>query len=273
MPASTSIPSCEDLALPSRLLDAVNRHGHALAWAACALAALPMAALAWDALSGQLGANPLERVLHTPGRWALILLLVVLSATPLRHALAFGARRSAIRYGRRLADWNWMIQLRRPLGLMSFFYAATHVALYLSLDAGFNWHEVTKDFRTKPFILAGLAAFLLLVPLALTSTNAWMRRLKRGWKRLHLLVYPAAILAVLHFVWLTKPGVGDPYAYAVVLTLLLGYRIAARFLHVREPLDALGEEVADARPAAIAPERRVPGQLPPGQPDSSQHHT
>jgi sulfoxide reductase heme-binding subunit YedZ len=259
MPASTSIPSCEAPALTARLLRAVNRHVRALAWAACVLAMLPMAALAWDAFSGQLGENPLERVLRTPGRLALILLLIALSATPLRHALAFGARRIAIQYGRRLADWNWMIQLRRPVGLLSFFYALTHVALYLSLDAGFNWHELAKDLTNKPFILAGLAAFLLLVPLALTSTDAWMRRLKRGWKRLHLLIYPAAILAVLHFVWLTKPGVGDPYPYALVLALLLGYRIAARLLRVSEPLDALGEEAADARTPVIAPDRRLPG--------------
>lgn len=262
MPASTSIPSCEDPALTARLLSAVNRHGHAVAWFACTLAVLPMAALAWDTFSGQLGANPLERVLRTPGRWALILLLVVLSATPLRHALAFGARRTGVRYGRRLADWNWMIQLRRPLGLVSFFYALTHVALYLSLDAGLNWHELAKDLRNKPFILAGLAAFLLLVPLALTSTDAWMRRLKRGWKRLHLLVYPAAILAILHFIWLTKPGVGDPYVYALVLALLLGYRITARLLRVHEPVSVLGEEIPDTRPPAVAPERRLPGHLP-----------
>jgi sulfoxide reductase heme-binding subunit YedZ len=210
----------------------------------------------WDAAGGSLGANALDRVLRTPGRWALILLLVVLSATPLRHALVYAARRQRIRFGRRLADWNWLIRLRRPLGLASFFYALAHVVLYLSLDAGFRGDELANDLRNKPFIIAGAGAFLLLLPLAVTSTDSWMRRLKRDWKRLHLLVYPAAILAALHFFWLSKPGVGDPYAYALVLVFLLGYRVAARWLHVREPVEALGEEVLDTRSPAASPERR-----------------
>lgn len=204
---------------------------------------MPAGILGWEAVNGLLGANPLDRLLRAPGRWALTLLLVALAATPLRHALAFAARHNGIRCGRRLADWNWVIRLRRPLGLASFFYALTHVVLYLSLDAGFSGDELANDLRNKPFILAGLGAFLLLLPLAVTSTDAWMKRLKRNWKRLHLLVYPAAILAVLHFLWLSKPGAGDLYAYALALGLLLGYRVAARWLRVREPIDALGEEV------------------------------
>lgn len=225
------------------LLGTPNRHPLAMTWSGCVLAAMPAGILGWDALHGLLGANPLDRLLRTPGRWALILLLVVLTATPLRHTLVFGARHGGIRFGRRLADWNWLIRLRRPLGLASFFYALAHAALYLSLDAGFSGPELTSDLRDKPFILAGLGAFLLLLPLALTSTDASMRRLKRNWKRLHFLAYPAAILALLHFAWLSKPGTGDYYAYALVLGLLLGYRIAARGLRVRESVDALGDEV------------------------------
>src|SRR5207237_6622274 len=168
-------------------------------------------------------------------------------ATPLRHALAHGSRRLGLTFGRRLADWNWMIRLRRPMGLASFFYALTHVALYLSLDVGFSGDELMQDLRDKPFILAGLTTFLLLLPLAVTSTDGWMHRLKRGWKRLHALVYPAAALAVVHFFWLSKPGVGDAYTYAIVLTLLLGYRVAARWLHAHEPVEALGEEVPERK--------------------------
>lgn len=259
MLASTSIPSFENPPLPARLLSAANRHTRVLAWAVCMLAALPLVVLASDALTGQLGTNPLERVLRTPARWALILLLVVLCATPMRQTLAFGARRCAMRFGRRPADWNWMIKLRRPLGLASFFYALTHVALYLSLDLGFSWHELANDLQSKPFILAGLAAFLLLVPLAITSTDAWKRRLKRDWKRLHFLVYPAAILAALHFFWLTKPGVDDPYVYLTILAVLLGYRIVVRCLRIRDPADVLGTGTVEMKLTDDSPERRLPG--------------
>jgi len=260
MQASTSTPSSEGLPRVTRVLSAANRHSLALTWIACALAAMPLVNLGSDAVNGSLGANPLDRILRTPGRCALILLLVVLTATPLRHALVFAARRGGVRYGRRLADWNWMIRLRRPLGLASFFYALAHAALYLSLDAGFNADELAKDLRDKPFILAGLGAFVLLLPLAVTSTDAWVRRLKRDWKRLHLLVYPAAILAVLHFFWLSKPGVGDPQIYAFVLALLLGYRLAAKRLRVRDPVEGLGEEVVDA--STPDSERRGPHATP-----------
>jgi len=260
MLASTSTPSSEGLPRVTRLLSALNRHSGALAWIACGLAAVPIVSLGSEAVNGSLGANPLDRILRTPGRWALILLLVVLTATPLRHALVFAARHGGVRYGRRLADWNWMIRLRRPLGLASFFYALAHVALYLSLDAGFNAAELTKDLHDKPFILAGLGALVLLLPLAVTSTDAWVRRLKRDWKRLHLMVYPAAILAVLHFFWLSKPGVQDPQIYAFVLALLLGYRLAAKWLRVRDPVEGLGEEVADA--SSPDSERRGPRATP-----------
>ncbi len=227
----------------TRWVREVNRHGFELALVACALAALPAASLAWDAWHAQLGANPLERIQRDSGRWALILLLVVLSATPLRHALAFAARATGRHFGRRLSDWNWMIRLRRPMGLACFAYALAHVAVYVALDVGFSAREALRDLNEKPFIAVGLATFLLLVPLALTSTEGWMRRLKRDWKRLHGLVYPAAILAVLHFIWLSKPGIVEAYVHAGLLCVLLGYRIAARWTPTQEPVEALGEEV------------------------------
>lgn len=241
MPASTWTSSFEGLRPGTRLLAAANRHGFALACAACVLAALPALALGWALASGELTPNPLESLQRTLGRWALILLLVVLAATPLRHALAMSARRLGSTMGRRLDDWNWMIRLRRPLGIACFLYALAHVAVYLWLDIAFTWSQLALDLREKPYIWAGLAAFVLLLPLALTSTDAWVRRLKGDWKRLHWLVYPAAILAVLHFVWLTKPGIGDPDAYAIVLAVLLGYRVVARWSRSRVPVEALGE--------------------------------
>jgi sulfoxide reductase heme-binding subunit YedZ len=258
MQASTLTSSSEQAAPPARVLQALNRNASALVWVACCMAALPAIGLAWDAMAGELGPNPLEHLLRAPGRWALILLLVVLSVTPLRHGLVIAMRLGGIRYGRRLADWNWMIHLRRPLGLASFFYALAHGLIYLGLDAGFSLREIAGDLRNKPFVLAGLTAFLLLVPLALTSTDAWMRRLKRGWKRLHALIYPAAILAALHFVWLSKPGVSDSYFYAAVLAALLGYRVAARVLRSLETPDRTGAESAMPGFPATSAERRLP---------------
>ncbi len=232
------------------LMSAANRRMRALAWVAWGLALVPGARLAWDAYRGQLGANPLEQVLRTPGRYALILLIVVLAATPLRRLTAFVLTHIQTRYGRRPADWNWLIHLRRPLGLAAFFYALVHATLYVSLDLDFRWAELAADVRQKPFVLAGLAALLLLVPLALTSSDHSIRRLKRNWYRLHTLVYPAAALAALHFILLTKPGIPDPYVYAGVLAALLGYRAIAACLRAYQP-SAAPVKHADATAATV----------------------
>jgi methionine sulfoxide reductase heme-binding subunit len=260
MPGSTSTPSCEQ-PLVTRVLGAPGRHPAAAAWLACLAAAAPFAVLAWDAAAGLLGPNPPERALRELGRWALILLLVVLAATPLRHALTWAARKAAVRYGRRPGDWNWMLRLRRHVGLASVAYAVAHLFVYLSADAGFDWREIATDLRSKPFVAAGIGALALLLPLAATSTDGWMRRLKRGWKRLHMLVYPAAALAVLHFFWLSKPGWHDADAYVLVLAVLLGYRAVKRWLPARElanpAADPVVAEVLDERPQAPAQERRA----------------
>jgi sulfoxide reductase heme-binding subunit YedZ len=259
MLASTSIRSSEDAPLVARLLGVPGRHPRALAWIACALAALPAARLGWEATQGLLGPNLPDRLLRELGRWALILLVVVLCATPLRHALTSAARRYGIRYGRRPADWNWMLGLRRHVGIASVLYALAHLGGYLWLDIGFALSELATDLRSKPFIVAGLGALALLLPLALTSTDGWMRRLKRGWKRLHRLIYPAATLAVLHFVLLSKPGVHDAYGYALVLAMLLGYRAAIPRLRAREGADPLVAEILEEPSPAPAEERRKSG--------------
>lgn len=256
MPGSISTPSGEP-PLVARVLGAPSRHPGMAAWLACLAAAAPFAGLAGEAAAGLLGPNPPDRALRELGRWALILLLVVLAATPLRHALTWAARMAGVRYGRRPCDWNWMLRLRRHLGLASVFYAIAHLLLYLSLDAGFDWREVATDLRTKPFVAAGIGALVLLLPLAATSTDGWMRRLKRGWKRLHTLIYPAAALAVLHFYWLSKPGWHDADAYALALAVLLGYRAVKRWLPTREPADPLVAEIVDERASAPASERRT----------------
>ncbi len=173
------------------------------------LCLLPLARLLYLGFSGGLGVNPIEFVTRSLGTWALSFLLITLTVTPLR----------------KLSGWSGIMRVRRMLGLTAFFYALSHWLSYLWLDQFFDWSEILKDLVKRPFITFGMATFLLLLPLALTSTDAAMRRLKRNWQRLHRLVYPAAVLAVCHYFWLVKQDVTQPLIYAGVLAVLLGLRI------------------------------------------------
>jgi methionine sulfoxide reductase heme-binding subunit len=174
------------------------------------LCLLPLALLVLDAVHGGLGANPIEEATHRTGRWSLILLLVTLGVTP----------------ARRLTGLNRLIQLRRPLGLFAFFYAVLHFAVYLGVDMFFDLGATAADIVKRPYITAGFAAFLLLVPLAATSTRGAIRRLGRRWRLLHRMVYASAALAVLHFLWLVKPpAVQRPLTYGAVLAGLLLLRV------------------------------------------------
>jgi sulfoxide reductase heme-binding subunit YedZ len=209
---------------------------------------LPALVVGIQAWRGTLGTNPLEVLVREPGHWALVFLLCTLTVTPLRHMGVRVARLLGRPWGRRLADWNALVRLRRPLGLACFAYALIHLLVYAVLDLDLDAGEFINDLRHKPFVIAGLACFTLLLPLAVTSTDAWMRRLKRNWKRLHGLVYPAALIAMLHFVWLSKPGVTRPYGYGAVLAVLLGYRLAIRFWP-GAALPPLTDDEAPERPA------------------------
>jgi methionine sulfoxide reductase heme-binding subunit len=174
-----------------------------------AIALVPLAMLVRGALTGTLGVNPAETIQLQTGRWALKFLLSSLAITPVR----------------RLTGWNVVIQYRRMLGLFAFFYATLHLTSYWAFDLGFAWGAMAADVVKRPFITMGFSAFMLLLPLALTSTKGWIRRLGKRWTLLHRLVYVAAILAVIHFAWKVKVFTGDPVWYAVVLTLLLGFRV------------------------------------------------
>lgn len=194
-----------------------------LLFAACALPAL---VLAYSAAVAGLGPNPLATLLHTTGRSALVLLTVTLLVTPLRRWLT---RLSAIthrRYGKRLADWNWLVRLRRLLGLWCFAYALVHAWVYVAFDLGYDWSAARSELQEKPYLLAGLCALLLLLALALTSTQAMIRRLGGHWRRLHRTVYAVALLGLAHFWWLTKPGLWNPWPDTLALAWLLGYRAA-----------------------------------------------
>ena len=175
---------------------------------------LPLGGLVWQGVAGGLGANPVEQITRTTGDWTLRLLLLTLAVTPLR----------------RLTGWSELLRLRRMIGLYSFFYAGLHLTTYVWLDQGFNLAWVLEDVLERPYITVGFAAFLMLLPLAITSNQWSIRRLGRRWKRLHRLVYPAAFAGVLHFLWLVKADLREPLIYLGVLSLLLILRFRKGWL-------------------------------------------
>lgn len=175
---------------------------------------LPLALLIGDALGNRLTVNPIQYLTQRTGWFALVLLLATLACTPLNRWLG----------------WKQVMRWRRPLGLYSFAYAGMHVAIFVGVDYGLDLGLIVQAIGEKRYIIAGVFAFLLLVPLAITSTTGWQRRLKHWWRRLHRLVYLAASLAVLHYLWLSK----DPRPAFVAGGVLIGL-LLARWLRVRLP--------------------------------------
>lgn len=168
----------------------------------------PFLYLIWLGFSDGLGANPVEAITHYTGDWTLRFLLLVLAITPARWILLV----EPMRY-------------RRMIGLYAFFYATLHLMTYVVLDLNFDWPELGEDILKRPYMTVGFTAWLLLVPLAVTSTRKMMRRLGKRWGKLHRLVYLIAILGVLHFLWLVKADLREPLIYAGILAFLLGYRV------------------------------------------------
>jgi len=169
---------------------------------------LPLVWLCWLAWQDRLGANPVETLSHRTGDWSLRFLLLTLAVTPLR----------------RLSGWNWLLKFRRMLGLFAFFYVCLHLGVYLIFDQFFDPSAILEDIAKRPYITVGFAGFLLLIPLAATSTNGMIKRLGRNWQRLHRLVYLIGMLGVVHYWWLVKADISEPLLYAGLLTMLLGYR-------------------------------------------------
>ncbi len=170
---------------------------------------LPLAWLCWLAWQDRLGTNPVETLSHYTGDWSLRFLLLTLTVTPLR----------------RLTGWNGLIRFRRMLGLFAFFYVCLHFGVYLLFDQFFDWAGIVEDVAKRPYITVGFAGWLLLIPLAATSTSGMIKRLGRYWQRLHRLVYFSAALGVLHYLWLVKTDRTEPLVYAGSLVVLLGYRL------------------------------------------------
>lgn len=192
-------------ALPPRAFAAVRT-------ALFVLALLPFAELLRLGFAGALGANPVEFVLRWLGTWTLVALLATLAISPLRW----------------VTGWAWLVRLRRMLGLYAFFYGTLHVTAYVWIDHFFDWPEILADIAKRPYLTFGFVAYVLLIPLALTSTNAMVRRLGgRNWQRLHRLVYAIGVLGVLHFWYhkIAKNDLAQPTVYALVLGTLLGARL------------------------------------------------
>ena len=192
---------------------------------------VPLVALAWNAYRDNLGANPIETLEIETGVWTLRFLVATLAITP----------------ARKLLGWNGLIRYRRMLGLFTFFYASVHLSMYAGVDMFFNVHDILHDIVKHPYITVGMASFLLLVPLALTSTTAWVKRLGgRRWLVLHRLVYIVPAGGVLHYAWSVKKDIQRPLIYALIFVLLLGYRVwvtygkrlVVRTTSERRPADA-----------------------------------
>ena len=169
----------------------------------------PLAWLLIRTLTGRLGINPVEDLELTTGIWALRFLVITLAVTPVR----------------RITGWNRVIQYRRMFGLFTFFYVCVHFAIYIGIDQFFAFGSILKDVAKRPFITMGFTAFVLMIPLALTSTKGWIRRLGRRWQVLHRLIYISAVCAAIHYLWKVKVMIGSPVYYAMVIGLLLGFRI------------------------------------------------
>jgi methionine sulfoxide reductase heme-binding subunit len=194
---------------------------------------LPLARLGWKAYRGLLGANPIEVITHSTGDWTLIFLLITLAVTPLR----------------RLTGQLWLIRYRRMFGLFAFFYVSLHFLTYIWLDKFFDLHEMLADIAKRRFITVGFTGFLLLIPLALTSTKGWIRRLGgKRWQAVHRLIYAAAICGVIHYLWLVKADIRKPLQYGLILTVLLGYRM------IRWALPKLKSQKIPSLPARTVPE-------------------
>ena len=179
-----------------------------------ALCLVPLALLGWKAYQQDLSANPIEYITHWTGDWTLRFIVITLAITPLR----------------KLLRWPNLVKFRRMIGLFAFFYGCLHLTTYLWLDKFFAWGEIVKDIAKRPFITAGFAAFIVLAPLAITSTAGWIRRLGgKRWQMLHRLVYVSAIAGVVHYLWQGKTATLDPIFYACLLAVLLAVRVVFRF--------------------------------------------
>ena len=173
------------------------------------LSTIPFIVITYKIFLNKLGPEPIKEITHHTGEWTLLFLIFTLAMSPLKQ----------------ITNMNIWISVRRMLGLFAFFYASLHMLTYVGLDYRFDMNEISKDILTKRFIFVGFAAWLLLVPLALTSSKKMMSMLKQYWKKLHRLIYLIAFLGVTHFIWLVKKDVTEPLIYLLIILFLLAFRV------------------------------------------------
>ena len=173
------------------------------------LSTIPFIIIAYKIFLNKLGPEPIKEITHHTGEWTLLFLIFTLAMSPLKQ----------------VTNINIWISVRRMLGLFTFFYASLHMLTYVGLDYRFDMNEISKDILTKRYIFAGFAAWLLLVPLALTSSKKMMNILKQYWKKLHRLIYLIALLGATHFIWLVKKDITEPLIYFLIILFLLGFRL------------------------------------------------
>jgi len=203
-------------------------------WVGCLV---PAGILVVRAVRGDLTANPIELLTNWTGYTTLVLLVVTLAVTPIR----------------RITRWNGVIKVRRLIGLFAFFYATIHFSIYIGLDQFFGWSFIVEDIIERPYITVGFSAFLLLIPLALTSTRGAIRRLGRRWQLLHRLIYVSASLGVLHYYWKVKADTREPLIFAAILVVLFAIRIVHRALAARTRLRAKGRSTPAIPQNDLAP--------------------
>jgi sulfoxide reductase heme-binding subunit YedZ len=197
-----------------------------IVWIGCLT---PLAILIVRGFRNDLTANPIELLTNWTGFTSLTMLMITLAVTPVR----------------RLTGWNDVIKLRRLIGLFAFFYVCVHFLIYIVLDQFFAWSSIVEDVIKRPYITVGFTAFLLLIPLAFTSTRGWIRRLGRRWQKLHRALYVTASLGVLHYYWKVKADTREPLIFAAILAVLLGFRAvrgARRSRQVRPKPDLVGAD-------------------------------
>ena len=204
---------------------------------------LPLYYLAFQYFKNKLNPNPFEMLSHITGHSSIVILLLSLAITPFRRWLTFVCKKAALPWGKRLADWNVLVRLRRPIALLAFFYACIHLGVYLYLELGFDWEEFHYEMSTRYFIGLGVVAFFIMAILAATSFNAARKKMGRWWVRLHQASYILIVLAIVHF-WLSVKVTNNiPKLYAIIAAVLLLHRVVVYFYQPLHRKDDTGDEV------------------------------
>ncbi len=207
-------------------------------WFIFTISLAPSSWLFFSFQTNNLGINPLATITLTTGQCALVFLIITLSITPLRRLMTWYSKKINSSYGKRISDWNWIIRLRKMLGLYCFYYASIHLLIYLHYDLMWEWQYLVEDVNEKNYLLIGFISFILISLLAITSINKIMRIMGKKWKLLHQMIYLISLLVLVHYWMLVKVGIYSPIPHTILICILLIYRIFARYgLLIKRPPD------------------------------------